>query len=180
MVIAWEFVKQRHLSPDFLHPMMAVTWWNAMLPVRNVLCCAGRLNIVSLNELNCEVTANLRTYLCPLSTPEGEEDSNCRSCRNVIPRSNLVTARPAAFNRHNLIHRDIFLPYQNCEKSPLDIWYELSSNPAILPLYLLFYFSDYPWYPGKMETHFRRVSETCHPIRRQTTEVSRTGISIET
>ena len=112
---------------------------------------------------------------------EGKEESNCRSCRNVIPRSNLVTARPAAFNRHNLIHRDIFLPYQNCEKSPLDIWYELSSNPAILPLYLLFYFSDYPRYPGKMETHFRRVSETCHPsIRQQTTEVSRTGISIET
>ena len=111
----------------------------------------------------------------------GKEDSNCRSCRNVIPRSNLVTARPAAFNRHNLIHRDIFLPYQNCEKSPLDIWYELSSNPAILPLYLLFYFSDYPRYPGKMETHFRRVSETCHPYpAAETTEVSRTGISIET
>ena len=98
-----------------------------------------------------------------LVSTRGGEESNCRSCRNVIPRSNLVTARPAAFNRHNLIHRDIFLPYQNCEKSPLDIWYELSSNPAILPLYLLFYFSDYPWYPGKMETHFRRVSETCQP-----------------
>ena len=137
-------------------------WWlwhdEMQCQLWNVLCC-----VVLLNELNCEVTANLRTYLCPLSTPEGEEDSNCRSCRNVIPRSNLVTARPAAFNRHNLIHRDIFLPYQNCEKSPLDIWYELSSNPAILPLYLLFYFSDYPWYPGKMETHFLRVSETCQP-----------------
>ena len=48
---------------------------------------------------------------------------------------------------------------------------------------MLFYFSDYPRYPGKMETHFRRVSQTCHPTPpqpwQQAPVLSETGISIE-
>ena len=61
------------------------------------------------------------------------------SCRNVIPRSTLVTARPVAFNRHNLIHPDIFCRIKTVKnpRSIFDTNYRLIQQSCLFICYFI-------------------------------------------